>query len=739
MHSFVPISGAHGDPSMDRRLKLTCERAAIRVALLVYLVCAGGAATAQENAQEVQRSGSPSQRIPQQRNPTTGALQGMVMDADQRPLAGVEVRLVAPGGGRAPEGQTAGDGIFRILRIAPGSYDLVLTAPGGQMFRRGNVRVNAGEVLSVEIHLGDYQVALRPPAIPQLPAELVGETSYHELSRRPDANGAVVAAKELELAPDNLVYLPRPDRWNAEMPNYHRYPGNVEAPYVLGHWYDPFNRNKFKGDSPIRGNKLFFNFTGESITALDGKRLPVPSGQSTARTNESPFFGRGGIFFLAQTFRFTFDLFHGDTTAFRPVDWRIRVTPAANINFLKARENQVVSVDVRAGTSRVDGHVGLQEAFGEVKLRDLGPNYDFVNLRAGIQQFVSDFRGLIFADEQLGVRLFGNLKSNRIQYNLAAFDLLEKNTNSGLNTFSRRGRDVAIANIYLQDFFVKGYTAQFSYHFQRDNGSLHFDDNGFLVRPAPIGSVVPNSPVTHRVDAHYIGWTGDGHLGRLNVNHAFYQVLGDDRPNPFRNPVSTNGKVTINAQLAEVELSRDMDWLRFRTSFLYASGDNDPTDHVARGFDSIVDAESFAGGQFSFFNRESIRLTGTGVALNPGDSFLPDLRSSKDEGQSNYVNPGIFLYNAGADAKLTQTIKVIGNVSFLQFARTQSLVFLQQQAAIRRTIGTDASVGVIYRPLLSDNIIVTGGAAVLQPGSGLRDIYTGKTLISGFATVRFQF
>ena len=161
--------------------------------------------------------------------------------------------------------------------------------------------------------------------------------------------------------------------------------------------------------------------------------------------------------------------------------------------------------------------------------------------------------------------------------------------------------------------------------------------------------------------------------------------------------------------------------LRYRASFLYASGDDRPRSGTSTGFDSIVDAEAFAGGEFSFFNRESIRLTGTGVALTPGDSFLPDLRSSKDEGQSNFNNPGLYLYNAGADAKLTQSLKVVGNVNFLQFARTQPLIFILQQNGIRRTIGTDASVGAVYRPLLSDNIILSGGAAVLVPGRGLRD------------------
>jgi hypothetical protein len=254
------------------------------------------------------------------------------------------------------------------------------------------------------------------------------------------------------------------------------------------------------------------------------------------------------------------------------------------------------------------------------------------------------------------------------------------------------------------------------------------------VRPAPIGKVI-----LARKDADYYGWTGDGHIGRTNVTHAFYQVYGNESCNEFSTALGSCPRATINAQFAAIELSRDYDWLRLRISGLYASGDDKPTDGRERGFDSIVDAEAFAGGEFSFFNRESIRLTGTGVALTPGDSFLPDLRSSKDEGQSNFVNPGLQLYNVGADAKLTPKLKLIGNVNYLQFDCTQPLVFLLQQAGIRRTIGTDGSIGAVYRPFLSDNIVISGGSAVLVPSSAFRDFYTSQTLFSAFGTVRFQF
>lgn len=686
----------------------------------------------QGSASQVQTTPAPEQRIPQQKTPRMGAFQGILYDENGRPMPGIGVRLVASGETVAPprDAVSEGDGIFRLLNVAPGTYDLVLTPLNGAApYRKSGIQVNGGEVLSVEIHLTGFQVPQPGLAVPQTPAEVTGG-DYTELNRRPDANGEIVVPKEGRLPSENYLFQPLPDRWYMGLPDandYHRYP-ILEVPYVLGHWYDPFNRNELKGDKPLFG-KTFFSFTGDSITVFDGRRVPVKSGQSASEPDAYGFFGKGDQFFTAQTFRTTFDLFHGDTTAFRPVDWRIRVTPAFNLNYLLARENQVVSPNVDFGTTRFDTHVSLQEAFGEVKLADIGPDYDFVNVRIGIQQFVSDFRGFIFADEQPGVRIFGNLRSNRFQWNLAAFDLMEKNTNSGLNSFARRGRDVAIGNVFIQDFFAKGYTGQFNYHFVRDNGRLHYDDNGFLVRPAPLGSIA-----RHRTDVNYFGFTGDGHIGRTNITNAFYEALGDDT---FTQIAAQ--KTNINAQLAAVELSRDYSYMRFRTSFLFASGDNTPRSRTASGFDSIVDAEAFAGGEFSFFNRESIRLTGTGVALTPGDSFLPDLRSSKDEGQSNFDNPGLYLYNVGADAKLTQKLKLIGNVNFLQFARTQTLEFILQQNGIPRSIGTDASLGAVYRPLLSDNIVLSGGAATLVPAGGLRNFYTSQTLFSVFATVRFQF
>jgi hypothetical protein len=127
------------------------------------------------------------------------------------------------------------------------------------------------------------------------------------------------------------------------------------------------------------------------------------------------------------------------------------------------------------------------------------------------------------------------------------------------------------------------------------------------------------------------------------------------------------------------------------------------------------------------------------VALSAGDSLLPDLRSSKNEGQANFENPGIFLGNLGTDFDITPKLRGFVNVNYLRFERTETLEQILFQAPIRHSIGWDSSVGVRYRPPLTENISITAGAATLVPGQGLKDIYTGKVMYSFFTDVRFQF
>src|SRR5204863_8800780 len=99
--------------------------------------------------------------------------------------------------------------------------------------------------------------------------------------------------------------------------------------------------------------------------------------------------------------------------------------------------------------------------------------------------------------------------------------------------------------------------------------------------------------------------------------------------------------------------------------------------------------------------------------------ILPSLRSSKIEGQANFVNPGILIYNGGVDAEITQRLKAVFNVNYLRFHRTEPLEYVLFQNHIRDEIGWDLSLVVAYRPLLINNVTLICAAATLKPGLGL--------------------
>jgi len=511
-------------------------------------------------------------------------------------------------------------------------------------------------------------------------------------------------------------FIPIEDRWRIGTPTWDRYgkghPPVDDYPFVQGAWWDPYNQNVLKGDYPIAGQDVFMRLGFRTMNLVEYRQTPIPTTPTEATQNpgEFEFFGNPNQFLFAQYNSASIDLFKGDSV-FRPFDWRFKVNVIFNQNYLKVYELGVVSPDVTDGTNRHRTFWSLEEWFYESKIADTSPNYDFVSVRAGSQFFSSDFRGFIFADTNRAVRLFGNRLSNQDQYNVIWFDQTEKDTNSFLNTLDDRHQNTLIANYYRNDFVFPGYNAQVSFHYNRDQASTKFDNNGFLVRPDPVGVYAP-----HQVDAYYLGWSGNGHINRYNVSHAAYYVTGNDELNPLAGQAQD-----IHAFMGALELSYDRDWARFRCSYFYASGDSDPNDRQANGFDAIFDNPNFAGGEFSYWNRQQIRLFG--VNLVQRQSLIPNLRSSKFQGQTNFVNPGIQLVNFGFDADLTTKFKWINNANYLWFNQTESLEVYTFQEKVRNEIGLDLSSGVEYRPLLNNNILILGGISGLLVGNGFRDLY----------------
>jgi len=306
----------------------------------------------------------------------------------------------------------------------------------------------------------------------------------------------------------------------------------------------------------------------------------------------------------------------------------------------------------------------------------------------------------------------------------------EKDTYSELNTFDSRKQQVLIANIFKQDFIWKGYTAEFSFHMNLDGGGTHYDKNGFLTRPLILGTVDDNESFRgidgtlrdHDVHSYYLGWTGDGHIGRLNITHALYYVFGEDELNGL-----AGRKVDISAGMAALELSYDRDWIRYKLSGFYATGDSDPTDRTATGFDTIVDHPFFIGGPFSWYVHQGFNLAGTGVNFKQRDSLVPNLRTSKTEGQSNFVNPGVAILGFGIDADVTPKLRAFFNANYIWLNETKPIEAALQTNKIRTELGLDLSLGIKYRPLLTENIVFSAGMGVFLPGAAYRDIYRRNT------------
>jgi Carboxypeptidase regulatory-like domain len=642
---------------------------------------------------------------------SSGKLMGKVTDADGKPVAGVTIIITNQTNSDVTSKRTSSDGSYSA-NLRGGAYRIAVAAPYEARFDRAKsadygvfsnflcdeTKRKCSTLENVIVGGGDRKIDF-----------VVVQPSTEKPAPGPTPSPEPVAeTREVR------------DRWRIAYPEYDRYGDRGargrDIPFKRGSWYNPYDQNVLKGDIPVIGNDYFVILSAVSTTGVELRRTPSSTSVSSANPDSNNFLGRPESFSFNQTLQLSFEFFKGQTV-FRPRTWAIKFSPTFSIpNYLNARENGIVNIDVRRGTNRTDTQVSLEEAFVEAKLFDTNDNFDSVSVRAGIQPFNADFRGFLFSDNNLGIRGFGALANNKFQFNLAYFRQIEKDTNSGLNSMrSLRPQDVYIANFFRQDFLTKGYTIQLVGAFNHDRADVHYDQNGFLVRPAVVGSARK-----HDVKAYYFGVNGDGHIGILNLTNSYYFAFGKDSFNPIA------GRPTdIRAHMGAVEASIDKNWLRFRGSVFFASGDNDATDDKATGFDAIFDDPNFVGGQFSYWSRQGVKLVSTDIGLNQPNSLLPSLRSSKIEGQANFVNPGIFIFNAGVDAEVTQTVKAVFNANYLRFHKTQPLEYVLFQPAVRREIGYDVSLGVIYRPLLINNMTFTFGGNYFIPGKGFRDIFTG--------------
>jgi len=524
-------------------------------------------------------------------------------------------------------------------------------------------------------------------------------------------NPGAVRAPPPEAFPKDEV--PIPDRW--------RLAGALGV--TKPRWFDPYNQNFLKGDIPIKGtHDWFIALSGISDTVVEPRSFPIPVGvQTTSRPGSLDVFGKNTSLVLAQTFIASASLIKG-STAYKPPELEFRVALAFQDNYVDVPEKRVLYVEPSRPSHRNDAFLGVQELFVDYHLRNVSDRYDFDSLRVGIQPFSSEFRGFLFQDNQLGVRLFGNRDNNRFQYNLAAFWRIEKDTNSGLNDVTQDLRDdyVFIGSLYRQDLPFPGLTSQVmvAHNRNREGDEIYVDKNGFPQRPALLGSLRGRD-----YDVTYLGYNTDGRVGRINLTASAFYAFGENR-----NSILTDRKAKIRSYFVAAEPSIDFSWVRLRLQGLYASGDKDPYDNRETGFDAIFENPQFAGSDTSYWIRQTIPFAGGGrvISINGRNGVLNSLRSSKEEGQSNFNNPGTVLLGGGADFDVTPELRVSANLNHISFSNTAVLQALRQEGSIPKSLGWDASVSTIWRPHMTQNIVFRASAAAFDPGKGFNDLFENR-------------
>lgn len=411
---------------------------------------------------------------------------------------------------------------------------------------------------------------------------------------------------------------------------------------------NPYRQNPLKGDFAVLGQNTF------SVLTLVVNQVAAVSSQE----NVDPQFNSRFIGAL--------ELFSG-LTVWRPKNWSIKGSFQGLFN---------------RGNADLE-ELQLLELFGEAKLFDVSAtSYDFTSARLGIQAFASDFNGLIFNDINLGGQVFGEAGRNRYRWALAGFSQRKKTAGNGI-TFDPLEQTVLTGNLVIEDLFADGFNGQLSGHANLDR------------------SITGND-----LDVFYVGFASDGHLGRIEFNPTFYFAFGKEEFNAL-----ALQSVSVRAFLAGLELAYRQNWRTYRAALFVASGDDDPTDDQAKGFDSVLDNVAIFGGPASF-------VIGGSQFGTRRNSFLPADRVAVQgsAARANFVNPGMQLVNVGIDAVLTPKLFIQMNYNFFRFFDTA--VLETGGADVSNVLGHEINAVVRFRTFLDENFVFQFGGAAFFPGGG---------------------
>ncbi len=488
---------------------------------------------------------------------------------------------------------------------------------------------------------------------------------------------------------------------------------------------DPSDRSMYQGDLPFYGDWLFLNL--EAV--LDGfykhrrnadfTKHPVNGNQ----VNEPP-----QTFFRDNDFRrliglFGFEMRNADDV-FKPATWRLRVLGGAEVD-----------EDFNAKDDGDDHDVTIIEAFAEHKVFDLG-ELDLAFIRLGIEPFKSEFHGLLFFDNTLSARLFGEYAKNKYRYNFAVLRPINKDAHSNFsnvidddepqgNSDGLQDRYIGIASLAIADV-TPGWNGEFSFHYDHnrdDSGAKPFDR-----------------------DAYYVGTTFNGALGPINFNPAAYVVFGKDRINAVDalGNVVVNGRETdILAGLALLDAAYTLpaaDYITLRGGYLFQSGDKNPGNDDQNGFAAPFENIALFGAGASYWTAEAIFFNKFGQTN--GASQLVKTNGVMTDPFS-FDAPGLHLFNLGALVKLTQRLDSAINVNYMMFAEPDNFtqqVGQQVGQQVDRQLGLDVNAFVEWRPVLLKSFFIDLSGSGFFPGSGFEDAVGDDSILYTFvANARFVY
>jgi hypothetical protein len=89
----------------------------------------------------------------------------------------------------------------------------------------------------------------------------------------------------------------------------------------------------------------------------------------------------------------------------------------------------------------------------------------------------------------------------------------------------------------------------------------------------------------------------------------------------------------------------------------------------------------------------------------------------------------------GTDMDLTPQLRWSVNVNHLWFENTAVLQTLRDEGTIPTNLGWDYSTSLIWRPRMTQNLVLRGSIAIFQPSSGFNDLFSNSNGDSRYYSV----